>query len=350
MNSIWSFLNYQYHLCTCCRMKILLILFLLMPSTYARRYSLQDLAEWQDFKTAYGKAYSDADDPMRMEIYFRNKDYVYNYNILNIKGITAQTLRLNHYGEMYPPEYRAIVNSFNQSLIPEVRSNEIFKTPNSIHLPDSIDWREKGAVSEIKDQGQCGACWAFSAIGAIEGQYFMKTGKLVTLSEQNIIDCSKDYGNSGCKSGTMNGAFKYINKNGGINPETTYPYEAQESDSCKFQTKDAIKIKGYVDIPEGDENALKAAVAFVGPISAAMDARQLSFQFYASGIYHEPNCKVNRLNRGVLIVGYGTENDQDYWLVKNSCSTIWGQDGYMKVARNKHNHCGIASAASYPKL
>ncbi|XP_073995855.1 procathepsin L-like isoform X2 [Rhodnius prolixus] len=285
-----------------------------------------------------------------MQIYFRNKDFIYDYNILNLKGITSQSLRLNQYGEMYPSEFRAIVSSFNRSLRTEVLSHEIFKIPSSFDIPDSIDWRDKGAVNEVKDQGQCGACWAFSAIGAIESQYFMKTGKLITLSEQNLIDCSLEYGNSGCKSGTMNGAFKYINKSEGINTEEAYPYEARENSGCKHKIEDAIKIKGYVDIPEGDENALKAAVAFVGPISAAMDARQLSFQFYASGIYHEPKCDPIFINRGVLIVGYGTEKDLDYWLVKNSCSSIWGEGGYMKVARNRRNHCGIASTASYPKL
>merc|ERR1711936_291408 len=138
--------------------------------------------------------------------------------------------------------------------------------------------------------------------------------------------------------------------NGGIDTEASYPYEGMD-DTCRYHQEDkgATDI-GFVDIPQGDEEALKAALATVGPVSIAIDASQSSFQFYSEGVYDEPNCSPMNLDHGVLAVGYGIEEGQDYWLVKNSWGTEWGDEGYIKMARNKDNQCGVASAASYPQV
>ncbi|XP_028968920.1 cathepsin L [Galendromus occidentalis] len=212
------------------------------------------------------------------------------------------------------------------------------------------DYWLEGYVTPVKDQGQCGSCWAFSTTGSLEGQHFKATGKLVSLSEQNLVDCSGDEGNNGCEGGLMDQGFTYIKNNGGIDTEESYPYNAEDGD-CAFKSNAVgARVTGFVDIDSGSEKALQKAVATVGPVSVAIDASNDSFQLYKEGIYDEPACSSTQLDHGVLAVGYGSENGVDYWLVKNSWNTVWGQDGYIKMARNKDNQCGIASQASYPTV
>ena len=224
-------------------------------------------------------------------------------------------------------------------------SGTTFIAPEGFEAPAEIDWRTKGAVTEVKDQGQyCGSCWAFSSTGSLEGQHFRKTGKLVSLSEQNLLDCTDDYGNQGCDGGFMDNAFKYVYNNHGIDTEISYPYQGMEYFRCRFSNATVgATDKGYVDIPKGDEDALAKAVATVGPVSVAIDASHDSFMFYSHGIYQERACSSENIDHAVLVVGY----NPGFWIVKNSWGTEWGDNGYVKMKRGI-NMCAIASFASYP--
>ena len=229
-------------------------------------------------------------------------------------------------------------------------SKDVFAYNPNIEAAATVDWREKGAVTEVKNQGQCGACWSFSATGSLEGQHFLKNGELVSLSEQNLVDCSTKYGNKGCKGGAMRNAFRYIEANNGIDTEKSYPYQAHD-EFCRFKPEDVgATDEGYVAITRDDERALTQAIQSIGPISVAIDASKKTFHLYKRGVYYDPLCSSTKLDHGVLAVGYGSEEGQDYYIVKNSWGPLWGDEGYVMMSRNKENNCGIATQASYPKV
>lgn len=220
-------------------------------------------------------------------------------------------------------------------------------------LPDRVDWREKGVVTPVKDQGQCGSCWTFSATGAMEGAWATSTGNLVTLSEEQLADCATGfkYGSHGCNGGQMDGAFKYAIENGATT-EIQYPYTAGKGKTGECQQSDVTSIATFTscyDVAPNDQVSLKAAVA-KQPVSIAIEADTRYFQSYSSGILTSPDCGTN-LDHGVLIVGYGEDKGQKYWLVKNSWSTSWGDEGYVKIARsdsrNDKGICGIAMQPSF---
>ncbi|XP_037578751.1 procathepsin L [Dermacentor silvarum] len=309
-------------------------------------------AEWSAFKALHGKDYdSDTEEYYRLKIYMENRMKIARHNEKYAKNQVSYKLAMNEFGDLLHHEFVSTRNGFKRNYRDTPREGSFFLEPEGVedvHLPKAIDWRKKGAVTPIKNQGQCGSCWAFSTTGSLEGQHFRKTGKLVSLSEQNLVDCSTSFGNNGCEGGLMDNAFKYIKANKGIDTEMIYPYNGTDG-VCHF-VKSGVGAtdSGFVDIPEGKEDKLKKAVATVGPVSVAIDASHQSFQFYSEGIYDEPECSSEQLDHGVLVVGYGTKDGQDYWLVKNSWGTTWGDEGYIYMTRNKNNQCGIASSASYP--
>jgi len=324
----------------------LAVLAALCAAALAAPFSQELDSHWETFKLSYNKQYSEMQEVVRRTIWEKNLQAIHEHNLLRDEGVHDFSQGINEYADMTHDEYKATLLGYKQSNT--TRNGALFLAPSNVKAPESVDWRKEGYVTPVKNQGMCGSCWAFSTTGSLEGQNFKKTGKLVSLSEQNLVDCSKKWGNHGCEGGLMDFAFQYIKENKGLDTETSYPYEA-EDDTCRFRASDVGATDvGFTDIAQGDEDALMKAIATVGPVSVAIDASHPSFQMYRSGVYVEPRCSSMRLDHGVLAVGYGTHKGQDYWLVKNSWGESWGMDGYIMMARNMNNQCGIATSASYP--
>ncbi|UYV65105.1 hypothetical protein LAZ67_3003141 [Cordylochernes scorpioides] len=313
------------------------------------------------FQTVYEKTYSSyTEETLRKKILLNNIHKIVKHNMKYDLGMSSYRMGLNKYADMVSRHFHAnmlfvqelseISPCMNGLEMPmNITKGSLYQTTRGIELPDSVDWRQKGYVTQVKYQASCGSCWAYSATGTLEGQHYRITGKLVSLSEQNLVDCSNPEGNKGCSGGLPIYAYNYVIKNGGIDTEDSYPYEAEEGE-CRYSAENiGATCTGYMNIPSKNEEALKEAVATIGPISVGINA-QASFVAYSEGIYNEPYCSSTALNHGVLVVGYGSENGIDYWIVKNSWSTLWGEKGYIKMIRNKKNQCGIATAATYPLM
>jgi cathepsin L len=332
-------------------MKAFIALCLLFVCVYsAPTFNTELDASWNLFKNVCGKQYTFSEEVTRRSIWEANVAIIRNHNLEADLGLHTYTLGMNQLGDLTVEEFARQMNGLDISLRNQTNdaSRLTYRAPSNVKLPDSVDWRPKGYVTGVKDQGQCGSCWAFSTTGSLEGQHFAKTQQLVSLSEQNLVDCSGSFGNMGCNGGLMDSAFKYIKANGGIDTEPSYPYEAR-NDKCRFNAANVgATDTGFVDVAAQDEMALQSAIATVGPISVAIDAAHSSFQLYKSGVYNEPACSPVRLDHGVLAVGYDSLNGQDYYIVKNSWGLVWGNEGYIFMSRNKMNQCGIATMSSYP--
>ncbi|XP_060077808.1 procathepsin L-like [Ylistrum balloti] len=304
--------------------------------------------EFENFKRSFGKMYETEDEKSRFGTFVKNLDAIREHNKKFHRGQKSFYLGINNFTDMELKEFVKYNGLLKKSTNVKTSDCGKFMEPHFLTLPEEVDWRKEGYVTKVKNQGQCGSCWSFSTTGALEGQHFRSTGKLVSLSEQQLVDCSESYGNNGCEGGLMDQAFDYIRDIGGIESEEEYPYKAKDK-KCHFHKNEVnATCTGCMDIESGDEDQLKKAVASVGPISVAIDASHQSFQLYKGGVYTEEECSSDQLDHGVLTVGYGTEDGNDYWLVKNSWDVVWGDEGYIKMARNQDNMCGIATQASYP--
>jgi len=303
------------------------------------------VSEFTQWAQANQKTYSTDEFIQRWEVWRGNRQYIEHHNRQNKSFVLA----MNKFGDLTNQEFKQMFNglNYNHEVNTMTHMHSAIVPPQLRDLPASFDWRTKGAVAEVKDQGQCGSCWSFSATGSTEGAHFLKTGELVSLSEQNLVDCSSSYGNMGCNGGLMDYAFQYIIDNKGIDTEKSYPYKAVDG-TCAYNAANiGATLTKFTDVKAGDEKALLAAVA-IEPTSVAIDAGHSSFQFYKSGVYYEANCSPTQLDHGVLAVGWGSEAGSDYWIVKNSWGADWGTKGYLLMSRNRDNNCGIATAASYP--
>jgi len=305
-----------------------------------------NVAKFTEFIKTYDKNYSDVELVSRFSIFKDNLKKIEEHNSEN----HSWKMAVNKFADLTADEFKLYYTGFNNPR-PNFRKSTInFRELNLSpveDLPAEFDWVEKGAVTGVKDQGQCGSCWAFSTIASTEGVYFLSTGKLVSLSEQQLVDCSSSYGNQGCNGGLMDDGFKYIEANG-ICSESEYGYTASDG-TCKKCTT-VTKINSFVDITPNSESDLQQAV-LLNPVSVAIEADEFTFQFYSSGVL-TAECGTN-LDHGVLLVGYGNLDGVDYWKVKNSWGVSWGQEGYILLARNvtqPEGQCGITMMASYPVL
>jgi len=286
----------------------------------------------------YHKSYHHDEFQFRYRIFRSNMDFIKSQNALN----RTYTVAMNAFGDLNQKEFQTLMHGVNYTHAGS------FPTPSeALSLPLSWNWNTKGAVTPIKNQGQCGSCWSFSTTGSVEGCHFQASGKLVSLSEQNLMDCSWNQGNQGCNGGLMTQAMTYIISNGGIDTEASYPYTAEDGTCTYTPANRGATQKSFINVQTGDENDLQAKV-YTRPTSVAIDASHSSFQFYSSGVYDEPNCSTSQLDHGVLAVGWGVSQGVDYWLVKNSWGTDWGQSGFIWMSRNNGNQCGIATMATMP--
>ncbi|CAH1100335.1 unnamed protein product [Psylliodes chrysocephalus] len=303
--------------------------------------------QWTHFKNNHGKLYRNSvEETYRFSVFQANLREIEEHNVKFEQGLSTFRMGMNQFGDLTTEEFLERQKRSKMNKPPTYGTFENFEVEFDGDVPAKFDWREKGAVTEVKDQGQCGSCWAFSTTGAYEGAYFIKTGKLISLSEQNLVDCATECG--GCDGCWMDDAMIYVEEHG-IMREGAYPYKEIQSPACSFNESESVfKPKEHIFINEGDENNLQRAV-LRQPISVAINTREI-FRFYESGVLDDADCQTEAdfLDHAVLVVGYGTQDGLDYWLVKNSWGKSWGMDGYVMMSRNKNNQCGIASFALYP--
>jgi C1A family cysteine protease len=307
---------------------------------------------FKEYMTTFSKSYTGAEYGQRLAAFVENSLIIAEHNAKE----STYTLGHNEVSDLTLAEFSKhyLDMNFPGPRVPGSTGNEVLTADNSTVAASSLDWTSKGAVTAVKNQGQCGSCWSFSATGSLEGAFQIKNGKLTSFSEQELVACDKV--DQGCQGGLMDNAFTFITKNGGLCTESAYPYTAGKGTRglCK---KSCTHVAGsaptkHTDVSESDAAMVKALN--VGPVSIAIEADKSAFQLYKSGVLTKLTCGT-KLDHGVLAVGYGTDGSTDYYKVKNSWGGTWGESGYIRLEKGgdapKKGMCGMLSGPpSYPTV
>lgn len=324
-------------------MKVLFLLLSLTCTVFALLD--QDSKEWIYFKSLHGKLYKNQqEEELRLTIFQENLRTITEHNKKYVAGETTYSKGVTYFADLTKEEIAAL---FKKSIIdrPTLNTSSTWEIGNGLKIPEDIDWRELVAVSKVKNQGDCASGSIYSVIGTLEGFNFVKTKTLVPLSAQQLVDCSSN--SEGCSGGNIDTILEYVKENG-VEAEAVYP----DSDdlTCKYDESAVIvNIKDFVYVESKNEDKLLTSVGFLGPISVAIDATELVF--YQGGVFQNDDCSSDVVNHNVLAVGYDADENTglEYWILKNSWGTGWGEDGYFKIKRGS-NECGIANNGIYPIL
>ncbi|KAI1723209.1 papain family cysteine protease domain-containing protein [Ditylenchus destructor] len=326
--------------------------------------STSDIDEWTEYKNRFPDKSNNADESSnfsqreRIFAFLSSQKLVEDHNRKFNQGLVSFKMTLNHLADV-PRSYTRRRNNYR------VESNKtkidgMTRLVNTYNWLTTLDHRKKREtpdssdymryMSPVRNQGNCGSCWAISAAAALESHYQMALEtESIQLSPQQLLDCASDH--DGCQGASVNKAFRYAKRNNGIEDETSYPYMALSGD-CHIDSTENwrnVRISNTKKLHDMDENDLKDTLAEVGPIVVAIDANAPSFSLYSGGVYYDPECTED-VNHAVLLVGYGSDQYGEYWLIKNSWGTAWGEEGYLRLARNRDNHCGVAVECSYPVI
>ena len=301
--------------------------------------------EYMNYMAQFNKYSNDMNEfQMRLEQFTATDAFIKENNASNASHVAGH----NQFSDWTYAEYKAILGYRAGEMDMANREVTLFEPTNA----SSVNWVEAGAVTPVKDQGQCGSCWAFSSTGALEGAHYVASGELLSFSEQQLVDCAGlRYGNLGCNGGMQARAFKYL-KSHNIELEETYPYTSgtsKKAGSCQYSDSSttSVDVSSYVNVKADDAEQMKAALQ-QQPLAVSIEADKMVFQTYKSGVLSDSACGT-KLDHAVLAVGYGTEDGQDYWLVKNSWNTTWGDQGYIKLAMDSSTGtCGVQMGPLYP--
>jgi len=313
--------------------------------------------EFSHYLRTHHKIYTADQLPLRYAQWTQSLQFVQQHNQRYSQGLESFNVEMNQFADWTDEEWQSYLTASpnNAPALPEVRtSTQKYIAPSA--LPTYVNWTEKGLVSAVKDQAQCGSCWTFSATGSMECAWALKYGatKMVVLSEQEYVDCLDK--TKGCGGGWPTWVYQYVIANGGAMSEADYPYLGTDGHPCRSNKTDTVaRFQSFVNITSGDELALTTAATLTPGVSVCIDASPRSFSLYKSGVYKNAQCKTKKddLDHAVLVTGFGTDSATglDYYLVKNSWGPKWGDMGYIKMYRDINNHtnnCGIATVAAYP--